>query len=142
MTLSMFPSLEEFSGYLKYGSYQTMSRIRIGYAFKPKDRSRPPSPATTSGGNYRRRRYKNYLGGGADGDAVSISENVLPNLTQEDEDKFIEDYENGLKMMYGGRGKRKHTTRKNRFRKRKITKRRKKKRSLKKKRKRVTKRGV
>ena len=38
--------------------------------------------------------------------------------------RFIEDYENGLKMMYGGKGKRKYTTRKNRLRKRKNTMRR------------------
>jgi hypothetical protein len=141
MTLSMFPTLEEFSGYLTYGSYQTMSRIRIGYAFKPKDRSRPSTPVSFKGGKYYRRRPKNYFGG----DAVAISENVSQNLTQEDEDKFIEDYESGLKIIYGmhgGRGKRRYTTRKNRFRKRKITKRRKKnKRSLKKKRKRATMRG-
>ena len=64
--LSMFLSLDELSDYLNYGSYEFMSRIRVGYLFKSK-----PTKAEA------------IVGGGED-----------------NFDKNITEYENGLEMMY------------------------------------------
>jgi len=66
--LSMFKSLNDLNEYLKYGSYQIVSRIRIGYVLNKKEKS-----------------TKTKLGGNG-----TINKNDL------------DDYEDGLKYMYGG----------------------------------------
>ena len=134
MILSMFTTFQELSDYLTYGSYQTMSRVRIGYAFNKKNLSRPSTPikdmvgqaagtvgqtvGQTVGHQMQRhqmqrhhKKFNRFRGG-----------NVLKKLDENDEDKFIREYEEGLQMMYGGRsGFRKKNNRK----KRKTVKRRK-----------------
>jgi hypothetical protein len=76
--LSMFRTLEELSMYLTYGSYQIMSRIRMGYVFRKK-----PRP-TTIGGSVGRSLKKNK------------STYVVRQQTKED---FIKNYLSGLEMM-------------------------------------------
>jgi len=76
--LSMFRTLEELSMYLTYGSYQIVSRIRMGYVFRKKLRS------TIIGGSVRRSLKKHK------------SKDVVRQQTKED---FIKNYLSGLDMM-------------------------------------------
>ena len=71
--LSMFANFKDFSKYFEKGAYHIMSRIRIGYVFKPKNRS------------------------------VTASKMVGGSMDQmEESDKhFIQEYENGFDIMYG-----------------------------------------
>ena len=74
--LSMFLSLNDFSNFINNGSYQFMSRVRVGYLTKPRVRMAAGSS----------------LGGG------NIAE-------------FEEDYDNGLQLMYSGKGGKKSSKR-------------------------------
>jgi hypothetical protein len=72
--LSMFISLEQLSDYFNRGTYEFMSRIRIGYVFKPK--------ATINNAN------NNIVGG-----------------NNNDINLWIEEYNDGLNLMYGSGNK-------------------------------------
>jgi len=87
--LSMFLSLDELSDYINNGSYEFMSRIRVGYLLSKK--VNPPAS-----------------GGGSD----DGSDNTTTKINQ-----YIEEYESGLEEMYmsGGRKNiKKHKTYKKR----------------------------
>lgn len=58
--LSMFEKLNDLSEYLNYGSYQIISRIRIGYVFSDKKR-RLQSPM--KGGNKKQKFFQDYESG-------------------------------------------------------------------------------
>ena len=72
--LSMFLSLNDLSEFINYGSYELMSRIRVGYLFPSKNRQSGVAVGAVAGGG--------------DGDGT---------------DNYINDYENGLEEMYGNK---------------------------------------
>jgi hypothetical protein len=73
--LSMFSSLEDLSDYINYGSYEFMSRIRVGYIFLSKNKV----------------------------NVINNNDNSQTNmiLTGGGMETYIEVYENGLESMYG-----------------------------------------
>ena len=73
-------SLNDLSEYINYGSYELMSRIRVGYLFPSKNRQPGVGVGTVVGA---------VVGGGGEvGDGI---------------DNYINDYENGLDEMYGNK---------------------------------------
>lgn len=80
--LSMFSSFEDLSGYLNYGSYHIISRIRIGYVFKNKLKA--DAIANTC-------QYQ--AGGRGDGNTNDLTP---------EQSEFIQEYTDGLNYMYGG----------------------------------------
>jgi hypothetical protein len=48
--LSMFLSLDDLSNYINNGSYEIVSRLRIGYLFLPKNRQSLGNQITSGGG--------------------------------------------------------------------------------------------
>jgi hypothetical protein len=80
--LSMFLSLNDLSDYINYGSYELMSRIRVGYLFPPKNRQ--PGVGVGVGA----------VVGGGDGNGNGNGNEI---------DEYINEYENGLEEMYGNK---------------------------------------
>jgi hypothetical protein len=72
--LSMFLSLDDLSSYINYGSYEFMSRTRVGYLFLKKNKT-PLAEGVSVGGDVTE---------GEDGEL----------------DNFINNYEEGLQEMY------------------------------------------
>lgn len=72
--LSMFLSLDDLSSYINYGSYEFMSRTRVGYLFLKKNKTPLAEDVSVGGG----------VTGGEDGEL----------------DNFINNYEEGLQEMY------------------------------------------
>jgi hypothetical protein len=58
--LSMFKTLDDLSEYLNYGSYQIISRIRIGYVFSDKNRK---TESAMKGGNKKQEFIQDYESG-------------------------------------------------------------------------------
>lgn len=89
--LSMFLSLDELSDYIHNGSYEFMSRIRVGYLLSKKINA----PST---------------GGGSDDNNEGATTKI---------NKYIEDYEAGLEEMYMSGGKKSMKKHKKTYKKRK-----------------------
>ena len=159
--LSMFLSLDDLSGYLNYGGYEFMSRIRVGYVFKTKalvqaeaeDKSRQAlqaqpktqdivesqEEAKTQPEDKSQPELENQVniqgqGQGKENLPVQFKAESKsqfggnPNGDSDILDKYIDDYETGLDMMYSSSGAltsggKKHTRRHKKIYKTKFTRR-------------------
>jgi hypothetical protein len=113
----MFENLEDMSSTLSYGSYQIISRIRIGYVYKSAGKQNTPSTLSSYCAltdNFNMRSLQQSLpvatyAGGAPKRTISESE--------------IQEYLDGQRIMYGSGVKRskrpKKITRKRKYKKQK-----------------------
>jgi len=76
-TLSIFSSLQDMSETFAYGSYHILSRIRMGYVFKPKNKT-----------SVQKQDPQGQRGGGG--------------ISEEEQARFIKEYMEGKELMYGG----------------------------------------
>jgi len=107
--LMMFLSLEDFSSYINNGSYEFMSRVRVGYIIKKtqkKPKSMMQNPVEDVFYDAEEEQFYDAMEGKKGG---ALDNNTQGNSTDRDIDLYIE----GVNILYKGGRRRRHNKRRN-----------------------------